>query len=70
MIEVFFIFLIIESEELIQNRISNANLVRLVTAYREHGHRKADIDPLKLRERYCSSISYTDKRAFLKSPSL
>ncbi|CAH1791072.1 unnamed protein product [Owenia fusiformis] len=30
------------------NRINHSNLVRLVTAYREHGHKKANIDPLGL----------------------
>eukprot|EP00057_Strongylocentrotus_purpuratus_P018889 XP_011673363.1 PREDICTED: probable 2-oxoglutarate dehydrogenase E1 component DHKTD1, mitochondrial [Strongylocentrotus purpuratus] len=35
-------------EAAIQNRIQNANLLRLVTAYREHGHKRATLDPLGL----------------------
>lgn len=34
----------------IQNRIQNANLVRLVSAYREHGHKKATLDPLGIKQ--------------------
>jgi len=30
------------------NRITNANLLRFVEAYRTHGHRKANLDPLGL----------------------
>ncbi|KAI8505674.1 putative 2-oxoglutarate dehydrogenase E1 component DHKTD1, mitochondrial, partial [Branchiostoma belcheri] len=36
------------SNEAIQNRIHNANLLRLVSAYRDHGHKRARIDPLGL----------------------
>ena len=32
--------------EALQNRIKNADVLRLVTAYREHGYKNADIDPL------------------------
>ena len=39
-------FFTIGSEEALQNRIKNANILRLVTAYREHGYKNADIDPL------------------------
>ena len=34
--------------EQLSNQIKNANLVRLVTAYRTHGHKAADLDPLGL----------------------
>jgi hypothetical protein len=30
----------------LKNQIANANLFRLVSAYRAHGHKKASIDPL------------------------
>ncbi|XP_035669706.1 probable 2-oxoglutarate dehydrogenase E1 component DHKTD1, mitochondrial [Branchiostoma floridae] len=36
------------SYEAIQNRIQSANLLRLVSAYRDHGHKRARIDPLGL----------------------
>ena len=36
------------SEGWIRNRAAQANLWRLATAYREHGHRKATLDPLGL----------------------
>ena len=39
------------SDEVVLNRIKNANLVRLVTAYRERGHRQANINPLKMNIR-------------------
>lgn len=37
--------------EQLQNQIQNANLVRLVSAYRTHAHKKAAIDPLGLHAR-------------------
>ena len=40
-----------DSKKVIQNRIDNANLLRLVTAYRRFGHRNADIDPLGMLPR-------------------
>ncbi|XP_019627441.1 PREDICTED: probable 2-oxoglutarate dehydrogenase E1 component DHKTD1, mitochondrial [Branchiostoma belcheri] len=36
------------SNKAFQNRIHNANLLRLVSAYRDHGHKRARIDPLGL----------------------
>ena len=36
------------SEEALKNRNANANLFRLVKAYRTHGHRQAAVDPLGL----------------------
>ena len=39
------------SAETLRNRNENSNLYRLVTAYREHGHRRAAVDPLGLMER-------------------
>ena len=33
-------------EEVLQNRIKNADILRLVTAYRDHGHKSANINPL------------------------
>ncbi|XP_064622382.1 2-oxoadipate dehydrogenase complex component E1-like [Lineus longissimus] len=41
----------IPDAEAIENRISSGNLFRLVTAYREHGHKEATLDPLKLAKR-------------------
>ena len=42
----------IGSEESLQNRIKNADILRLVTAYREHGYKNADIDPLNTLKRW------------------
>ena len=42
---------LIGSEEALQNRIKNADILRLVTAYREHGYKNADIDPLNTLKR-------------------
>ena len=39
-------------EEWVAARAAHPNLWRLVCAYREHGHRAADLDPLQLCERY------------------
>ncbi|XP_070576884.1 2-oxoadipate dehydrogenase complex component E1-like [Ptychodera flava] len=39
------------SDSVIANRASNANLLRLVTAYRENGHKTSKLDPLGLLER-------------------
>ncbi|XP_071504973.1 2-oxoadipate dehydrogenase complex component E1-like [Diadema antillarum] len=39
----------VSNAAVIQNRISNANLLRLVSAYREHGHKRATLDPLGLQ---------------------
>ena len=44
--------LLIGSEEALQNRIKNADILRLVTAYREHGYKNADIDPLNTLKRW------------------
>lgn len=33
-------------KEVLQNQIKNADILRLVTAYREHGHKSADVNPL------------------------
>ena len=33
----------------LRNRIEQSNVYRLVSAYREHGHKKAATDPLKLK---------------------
>ncbi|KAI9594143.1 thiamine diphosphate-binding protein [Syncephalis fuscata] len=38
------------TEEQLDNRRENANLLRLVIAYRTHGHRNANLDPLGLQE--------------------
>lgn len=35
-----------ESAAVIENRIDNPNLLRLVSAFRAHGHKIADVDPL------------------------
>lgn len=43
---------LIGSEEALQSRIKNADILRLVTAYREHGYKNADIDPLNTLKRW------------------
>lgn len=37
----------VEKDDDISNRIDNANLTRLATDYRIHGHKRATINPLK-----------------------
>jgi probable 2-oxoglutarate dehydrogenase E1 component DHKTD1 len=39
------------SEKELANRNANSNLLRLVLAYRNHGHRAADLDPLGIQEK-------------------
>ncbi|XP_013414055.1 probable 2-oxoglutarate dehydrogenase E1 component DHKTD1, mitochondrial, partial [Lingula anatina] len=52
-----FYFLTSEDPILIQNQIENSNLLRLVTAYRRHGHRKAALDPLgRLKPQECAEL--------------
>jgi len=46
-----------DTEEQSKNRIENANLVRLVKAYRTYGHLEADLDPLGLLTRRFGSLS-------------
>lgn len=47
----------IGGEEVLQNRIKNADILRLVTAYREHGHKSADVNPLNnLSTRWASNF--------------
>ncbi len=36
-----------ESADAIANQIKNANVVRLVEAYRKHAHKTANINPIK-----------------------
>ncbi|XP_071454032.1 2-oxoadipate dehydrogenase complex component E1 [Hetaerina americana] len=36
--------------EVLESRISQSNFYRLVTAYREHAHRKANINPIAIRK--------------------
>src|SRR4051812_27089988 len=36
----------------LDNRNANANLLRLVLAFRNHGHRAADLDPLGIQEKW------------------
>ncbi|XP_022787168.1 probable 2-oxoglutarate dehydrogenase E1 component DHKTD1, mitochondrial [Stylophora pistillata] len=48
-------------EEEFQNRIKNANILRLVNAYREHGHKLADINPLKSKTRDFQSMLKNSK---------
>ncbi|CAG8496484.1 15859_t:CDS:10 [Acaulospora morrowiae] len=38
------------TKEELASRIENAGLLRLITAYRTHGHRAADLDPLGIME--------------------
>lgn len=45
------------NKEAIENRIKNADILRLVTAYREQGHKNADIDPLNSFERDAKDLS-------------
>ncbi|XP_048586334.1 2-oxoadipate dehydrogenase complex component E1 isoform X2 [Nematostella vectensis] len=51
-----------ESEEAIKNQVLNSNLLRLVTAYRKHGHRKADLDPLNMRLHNLNLAELTELR--------
>ncbi|CAG8476525.1 2160_t:CDS:2 [Acaulospora colombiana] len=40
----------VNTKEELSSRIENAGLLRLITAYRTHGHRAADLDPLGIME--------------------
>ena len=42
------------NEAWVRNRVAQANLWRLATAYRDHGHRRADLDPLGIWQ--CESL--------------
>ena len=44
----FFFAPSIDTAEELANRVENANLLRLVIGYRTFGHRRADLDPLKI----------------------
>ncbi|XP_041469251.1 probable 2-oxoglutarate dehydrogenase E1 component DHKTD1, mitochondrial [Lytechinus variegatus] len=57
---------IITDKAVIQNRIENANLLRLVTAYREHGHKRATLDPLGLLQ--LQSVPELDPHLYGLSP--
>ncbi|RDD42971.1 putative 2-oxoglutarate dehydrogenase E1 component DHKTD1, mitochondrial [Trichoplax sp. H2] len=46
-----------ESTDVINNRIKNSNLYRLATAYHDHGHRIAKLDPLELTNNNAANIS-------------
>jgi probable 2-oxoglutarate dehydrogenase E1 component DHKTD1 len=39
-----------DTDKQLDNRRKNANLLRLVIAYRTHGHRNAKLDPLGIQE--------------------
>jgi len=39
------------SDVVIKNRYDHANILRIVSAFRQHGYKKADLDPLNLRDR-------------------
>ncbi|XP_058954932.2 2-oxoadipate dehydrogenase complex component E1 [Pocillopora verrucosa] len=56
-----------ESEEELQNRIKNANILRLVNAYREHGHKFADVNPLKAKNRDFQSVLKNSKEFSLEN---
>lgn len=38
------------SSEALESRIKQSNLYRFVTAYRQHGHKKANINPIAITE--------------------
>jgi len=39
------------TSEQLNNRVRNSNLLQLVTAYRDHGHKKANLDPLGMQQK-------------------
>lgn len=45
------------SKDALENRNKNADILRLVTAYREEGHKNADVDPLNTFKRNESDLS-------------
>jgi 2-oxoglutarate dehydrogenase complex dehydrogenase (E1) component-like enzyme len=52
--------------EALESRIKQSNFYRFVTAYRQHGHRKANINPIAITEerfvcmyKYCIMIEDT-----------
>lgn len=42
--------IVLVTEDILQKRSKESNFYRLVTAYREHGHKKAEIDPVSMEE--------------------
>lgn len=38
------------SQQVVENRIKYSNFYRLATAYREHGHKVADINPVSFNK--------------------
>ena len=52
-IDIIIIIIIINvgSKDALENRNKNADILRLVTAYREQGHKNADVDPLNTFKR-------------------
>ena len=46
-----------ETAQQLQNKATNANIVRLVSAYRQHGHKGADLDPLGFHVREHSALA-------------
>ena len=38
----------VDAPEELENRNQNANLLRLVYAYRSHGHKESNLDPLNM----------------------
>ncbi len=54
------------SAEHVANQIQNANLLRLVTAYRTHGHKSADLDPLGFHSRDRTELAL-EKYGFSRS---
>ena len=48
---IIIIIIIVGSKDALENRKKNADILRLVTAYREHGHKNADVDPLNTFKR-------------------
>ena len=48
---IIIIIIIVGSKDALENRNKNADILRLVTAYREQGHKNADVDPLNTFKR-------------------
>ncbi|KAJ3197259.1 hypothetical protein HK101_005031 [Irineochytrium annulatum] len=57
------------SPEEVANRAAGSNLLRLVNAYRSHGHRLASLDPLNLTPRDPASVKELDPARYLLAPS-
>lgn len=57
---------VLVTEEIAENRRKSCNFFRLVTAYRQHAHKDADINPVSLSKNIRYFFLYMKSNDFLK----